>query len=141
MIPARHRAIGLLQIFTGLAIALFWVLFLWFDVRPANPPPCYLSFEQSFVVPDAILAGALLFGGTLLWQGKRGGVPVSLPCGGALTFLGVLDVSFNLQNRMYSQSLPQALENLAINLWCVGFGLAIILVLSRGGRWDGRDFA
>ena len=132
-----HRAISLLQIFTGLAIVAYWILFIWFEVRPANPPTCYLSFEQSFVVPDTILSIALLLGGALVWQGKRSAFLICLPAGGALAYLGVLDVSFNLRNEMYSQPL-QAFENLAINLWCIGFGLAIIIVLSRGGQWNSK---
>lgn len=127
----RHQELllGYLEILTGFGIAVYWVLFFYFDMKPVNPPTCYFSFEHSFVVSDALLAGGLLAGGGLLAAGNRFGQVLSLPCGGGLIYLGATDVSFNLVNGIYTQQTSQTLENAAINLWCLGFGLWVIVVL------------
>lgn len=123
--------LGALEILTGLGIAAYWVLFFFFDMKPASPPACYLSFEHSFIVPDALLAGSLLAGGGLLVSKKELGKIISLPGGGGLVYLGATDVSFNMTNGIYAQALSQALQNLTINVWCLGFGLYVIVGLWR----------
>ena len=120
---------GCLEILTGFGIAVYWVLFFYFGVKPANPPTCYFNFEHSFVVSDALLAGVLVAGGGLLAAGSRFGQTLSLPSGGGLVYLGVTDVSFNFVNGIYTQQISQTLENAAINLWCLSFGLSMIIVL------------
>jgi hypothetical protein len=127
----RQLILGCLEILTGLGIALYWVLFFFFDMKPVNPPAGYLSFEHAFIVSDLLVAGFLAAGGGLLLANRELGRIISLPCGGGLVYLGVTDVSFNTTNGMYTQALSQTLQNAAINLWCVGFGLCLIVVLCR----------
>lgn len=50
------------------------------------------------------------------------GRALSLLCAGAILFLGMLDISFNLLGSIYSLwSLDLAVE-MAVNVWCIGFG-------------------
>lgn len=121
--------LGGLEILTGLGIALFWALFFCFDLEPQHLPTCYLSFERSFIVPDGLLALLLFTGGGLLAAGNRWGHAISLPCGGGLVYLGAIDSSFNFVNGIYSQGIWQSLQNAAINLWCLSFGLTLIVIL------------
>jgi hypothetical protein len=121
--------LGGLEILTGLGIALFWVLFFYAGLEPINPPLCYFSFEHSFFVPDVLLAALLLTGGGLLVAENPHGLMISLSSGGGLVYLGTTDVSFNLGNGIYSQGIFQTLQNAAINFWCLGFGLMMIIVL------------
>jgi hypothetical protein len=46
-------------------------------------------------------------------------------------FLGLLDFSFNIQNGIYMTSGLDLILNAFINIWCVGFGVAIAMLLSR----------
>lgn len=126
----RKLLLGYLEIITGFGIASFWILFFFFGLRPETPPPCYFSFEYSFVVPDLLLGALLILGGSLCSTNKEAGRTISLPCGGGLIFLGVTDVSFNLTNGIYAYNISQTIQNAAINVWCIGFGLVLILVLS-----------
>ena len=50
---------------------------------------------------------------------------LSLVCAGALLFLGGLDISFNFQNAIYlTWSFDMVLE-VAVNIWCLGFGFLL----------------
>lgn len=105
---------------------MYWILFFLVDLRPTNPPPCYLSFEQAFVLPDLLLAACLCFSGTATIAGTALGASISLPSGGGLIYLGLTDAGFNALNGIYTQNGFQAMQNLAINGWCLAFGATII---------------
>jgi len=134
------RTIAILEILTALGLTGFWLAFFTVGLAPARPPTGYFEFEHSFPVPDLLLAGMFLVAGRLLLDAqperRRLGRSLSLVCAGALMFLGVLDISFNLQNGMYSISAQDTVLALAINAWCVGFGATTALRCSRndGGR-------
>jgi hypothetical protein len=125
------RLIGCLEIATGVGIAIFWVLFFTARLAPANPPVCYFQFEHAFPLPDGLLTASLVAAGSLLANGKPSGRVLSLPVGGALMFLGAIDVSFDSVNGLYSGDVFEALQNGAIDAWCFGFGLVIVVIFSQ----------
>jgi hypothetical protein len=133
-LPIDELILSRLLIATGAGIAAFWVLFFTAGLAPANPPACYFVFEHAFPLPDLVLAAALVAAGRGLAHGKPWSSALSLACAGGLVFLGLVDLSFNAQNGLYSQSLSGGLSAAAINLWCVGLGAAIVLTL---GSADG----
>jgi len=122
-------AIAILELLTAVGLILFWILFFTVGMAPKNPPPGYLAYEHSFPVPDGLLSILLLVAGTMLLLNNPLGVNLSLIAAGALLFLGVLDISFNLQNGIYKISTGDLISNAFINLWCVGFGIAIVVVM------------
>lgn len=131
-LSGRTLTIARLQVATGVGLLLFWLAFFTVGLAPANPPPGYFQFEHSFTVPDIILSVALIVAGL---RGLRSGSDpttqaLSLVCAGALIFLGMLDVSFNLQNGMYTHGFVDAVLALAINVWCIGFGVFTARVLA-----------
>ncbi len=123
---SRIPLIARLQLATGIGLLLFCAAFFTVGLAPANPPPGYFQFEHSFTVPDIVLAVALIVAGWW-WRGteparRKAAHVLSLVCAGALIFLGMLDISFNLQNGMYTSGWLDAILALAINAWCIGFG-------------------
>jgi len=125
-----ERTIAILEIITSVGLILFWTAFFTIGMAPKNPPPCYFVFEHSFPFPDVILAIGLLTGSIMMLKGRAGGRRLSLLCAGGLIFLGLLDMSFNFQNGMYSISVADMMTNGFINLWCIGFGISIALCIS-----------
>jgi hypothetical protein len=73
----------------------------------------------------------MLASGILLLKNKESGITLSLVCSGGLMFLGILDFSFNTQNGIYMTSKLDLILNAFINVWCVGFGVAIAVLISR----------
>ena len=130
--PAKQlRMLSVLQIVTGIGISVFWLLYFTVGMAPAKPPPCYFAFENSFPLPDTILAIALIASGANILKEGTWGLSLSLISAGGLIFLGVLDFSFSAQNGLYSGQLTDALQSAFIPLWCVSMGMWIILVHFR----------
>ena len=127
----RRKLIASLEIVTAVGLVLFWVAFFTVGLAPENAPACYFAFEHSFPLPDGLLAALLLAAGILLTKNSPWGLKLSLAAGGALVFLGMLDFSFNVQNGVYLTSTIDLVLNAFINIWCVGFGLALIILTGR----------
>jgi hypothetical protein len=124
------KTIAILELLTSIGLILFWILFFTVGLAPKNPPQGYFAYEHSFPLPDGLLAILLLVAGTLLLLNNPLGINLSLVAAGALVFLGVLDFSFNIQNGLYKTSKVDLVLNVFINVWCVGFGVAIAVLIS-----------
>jgi nucleoside-diphosphate-sugar epimerase len=125
----RVRFLARLELITAAGLFLYWILYFTVGTAPANPPPGYFVFQNSFTYSDLILAVLLLWAASLLLRPdpiqRVLGRGLSLMCSGALLFLGGLDISFNFQHGIYlTPSFDMFLE-LAINVWCLVFGLLL----------------
>ena len=127
----KCRLIASLEIVTSVGLILFWLAFFTVGLAPDKAPPCYFAYEHSFPLPDGVLAILLLVAGILLMRSRPAGRLLSLVAAGALVFLGLLDFSFNLQNGIYMTSTVDLVLNAFINVWCVGFGVAIAVLIGR----------
>ena len=125
------KTIAVLELLTGIGIILFWMGFFTIGLAPENPPHCYFAYEHSFPLPDIILSIAMLASGILLLKNKESGRTLSLVCSGGLMFLGILDFSFNIQNGIYMTSTLDLVLNAFINVWCVGLGFVIAVLIRR----------
>jgi hypothetical protein len=127
----KRSLIASLEIVTGIGLILFWLAFFTVGLAPDNAPPCYYAYEHAFPLPDGVLAILLLVAVILLMRSRLAGRTLSLIAAGALVFLGLLDFSFNLQNGIYMTSTIDLVLNAFINIWCVGFGIAIAVLIGR----------
>ena len=119
------QTIGRLQLVTGAGLLVYWTLFFTVGLAPPEPPFGYFVFEHSFTIADTTLGLALIRAGTWLLSEdavrQSRGRALSLVCSGALLFLGMLDISFNALNGVYSLSVDGVVP-MMINAWCIGFG-------------------
>lgn len=122
----KDRVVPILEIATAGGLILFWITFFTVGLAPETPPQCYFAYERAFPLPDTCLALLLLTSGILLLKHNQLGKVLSLVAAGALTFLGLLDFSFNLQNGVYTISAIDLMLNAFINAWCVAFGFFVI---------------
>ena len=109
--PKALRVLAVVHVAMALGLAHFWYAFFLGDAFPHDElRPLianfdgYLAWESSFVVPDLILAVGLLFSAFALWtgRGKSEGRLLAGICGGAILFLGVLDVTYGLKTGIYN---------------------------------------
>jgi hypothetical protein len=122
-------AIAILELLTAVGLILFWIGFFTIGLAPKNPPKGYMEYEHSFPLPDGLLALLMLAAGILSLLNNPLGNHLSVVAAGALIFLGVLDFSFNIQNGVYKISKSDLIMNAFLNIWCVGFGIAIAILI------------
>lgn len=122
--------LAVLLLVTAAGIVAYWVLFA-LDVVEATGEDWYLRFERAFPVPDVATALAATAGGVGLLLGRPWGDTFGLVAAGGLVFLGLIDISFNVQNGLY-RKLPGSAEmwmEAVINVWTLGLGAWLVAYL------------
>ena len=130
--PSALQIIAWLQLVTAAGLLAYWPLFYLVGFAPLDATTSYFVFQRSFPIPDITLALAFLRSGTWLLSGDparvRRGRALSLVCSGGLLFLGALDISFDSLNSMYALLPLDTIVELAVNAWCIGFGVVSALI-------------
>lgn len=106
------------QRIAAVLVALFWVSFVGeFKQLPA----AMVDFEWSFIVPDLLwIVAPFLVASHWLLTGNRKGRPATAVAGGAMVYLGLLDVAYNVRHGQYSTA--RGLLDASVNLACLVFG-------------------
>jgi hypothetical protein len=137
-IPNRtNRVIAGAEFLVASGIFLFWVVFFTQDVvtiKDSRLKEIYMAFESAFPFADFYLSLMLIIGGLGLLKNKLYGYFFSVVAGASLIFLGILDVSFNLQNGLYSIGIQEAVFNALINLACLCFGIYLLFAIWRSRK-------
>jgi hypothetical protein len=93
------------------AIAAYWAEFITSGRVKTSEDEAYLDFEKAFLLADAYLACTALLAARFLSQGRPEAVATGIAAGSAVTFLGLMDLAYNLQHHKFSDRTPEmALE-------------------------------
>lgn len=141
----RHRPRGLtitagLLILTALGTGAFWVLF-WAGAEAqansflARQSDAWYAWERSFPAADAWMALTALLGAWGLLRMRPRGLLFCQLAGGALVFLGLIDVLFFLQNGLYAHRHVDVTIEMAIHAWVLGLGAFVSVYVWRQRRW------
>ena len=125
----RAKAASILEFILAGGFLVFWAAFFLTDMVDIADPrlrEVYLAFESAFPPADILLAIVLTAGGIGLFRAKPYGRLFTLAGGGALVFLGLLDVSFNVRQGIYGLGPGEAVLNGAINFACLASGILLI---------------
>jgi hypothetical protein len=125
--------LGVLLLVTAVVTVAYWVDFFVRGSVNVVEEEWYIRFERAFPVADGFMAGCAAVAGVGLLADRSYGVAFGLVAAGALIFLGLMDVTFNVANKLYgylSTSWPMRAE-LVINLWTLALG-AVVLVRLAG---------
>jgi hypothetical protein len=95
--------IAVLQVATAIGITWFWVT--WFRHAHVEPwlPAGYVDHERVFVFADSVLSVVLVASAALLIIGHPFGESLALIAAGMLAFLGILDLAYFAQQRMFAR--------------------------------------
>lgn len=105
------RALAVVEVVTAGAFALVGAHFFATNAADRGGE-AYRAFELSVWAPDLLVAMPLLLAtGIVTWRRQAVSHPLSLASGGALMFLGVLDVSFSVQ---FADSYPGPADRLFV---------------------------
>lgn len=126
------RALGVLLLVTAAVTVAYWVDFFVRGSVQTVQEEWYLRFERAFPAADAWMSVCCVVAGVGLLRGAAAGDAYGLVAAGALVFLGLMDVTFNLQNGLY-RLLPgsaQMWSELVINVWCLALGTVLLVHLA-----------
>jgi len=137
--PTGLRVIAVLMLLTAVGTLLFWVTF-FADLEAqrggylASQCDAWFAWEMSFPLADAWMAVTAILGAVGLWRMRPTGLLFGLVSGGAMVFLGLMDVLFFLQNGLYLPLTGEVAVELFIHIWTAALGLfAIAYIWVRRG--------
>ena len=113
----NDKIVAVCEVIGALLLIGFWIG--WFlDILKSFEPGdelyvVYIAFESSFPVADAWIAILLLISAFGVLNDKSYGSFFSAAAGGAFVFLGLIDITFNLQQGVYQYDLFAIVINLA----------------------------
>ena len=122
-------AFSVLLIGTAIGLIYYWIdFYIKGGVQVVNEDR-YVRFEKAFTAADLWTAVCALVGAIGLLAGQTYGVILTFITASSLIFLGLMDVTFNIQNNLYRLigTSGQMKFELAINLWTLGLGIALIV--------------
>ena len=129
--PTGLTVTAVLMLLTAVGTLLFWVTF-FADLEAqrsgylASRCDAWFAWEMSFPLADAWMAATAILGAVGLWRMRPNGLLFGLVSGGAMVFLGLMDVLFFLQNGLYAPLTGEVAVELFIHIWTAAFGLFAI---------------
>lgn len=134
--PKILTAVSVLMLLTALGTIVFWgAFFADLDAQRsgefASRLDVWFGWEMSFPLADAWMALTAILGSVGIWRVRPAGLLFGLVSGGAMVFLGLMDILFFVQHGLYSPVTLEVAVEMAIHVWTVAFGLAAISLLWR----------
>jgi hypothetical protein len=124
--------LAVLLIATAICCIYYWIDFYVNGEVQAINEDWYIKFQKAFPIADLWMSVSALVGAIGLFTGQTYGLIFALIAAASLIFLGLMDVTFNIQNNLYhlvGTSNQMKLE-VFLNVWMLGFGIAVIVLLS-----------
>jgi len=123
--------LSVLLIGTAAGVIYYWIDFYVRGGVHVAEEDWYIKFERAFPPADIWMSACALVGGIGLLTEQTFGILFSLLAASSLIFLGLMDITFNIQNNLYrlAATSSQMKFEVFINLWTLGLGIALIVCL------------
>lgn len=131
--PFAITALSFLLAITGLATALFWILFFSGKIE-ATETEQDEAFERAFPLADSWMIACSMTAAWNLVKMNRKGLIAGAAASGSLVFLACMDMLYSLENKKYWPLNADRLQMLAIHLWTAFLGSWTLMTL-----WKHRD--
>lgn len=120
--------ISLSEFFVGLGIIVYWIFFYTVVKKDSKKSIPYITHERSFPIADLGWVMPNLFIASLgVILSQKFGIFFSISSGSSLIFLALLDITFNVQNKVFSNNISDTIIHLFINLSCMVFGTVFLI--------------
>ena len=124
--------LAVLELVFAVGMIGFWTFFFLVENKNPDKTKEYFAFERSFPIPDLVwLTPGLIVSAIGVLLNQKFGYIVTIAVSGGLIFLGLVDISFNVQNKQYTSNLGDAIMNIFINLACLILGPVFIIGSSQ----------
>jgi hypothetical protein len=123
--------ISVLLLGTAVGLVYYWYDFFNKGSVPVIDQDWYIKFQKTFPVADIWTAVCAVIGAIGLITDNSFGPFFTLITGSSLLFLGLMDVTFNVQNKLYQyiKNSGQMKFEVFINIWTIGFGISCIALM------------
>lgn len=126
---------GILELFFVIAqligagyLIVYWIYFWFVERKNPKNSQVYIAFESSFPLADLLcFTPSLLIAAIGLITEQRFGVFFVTIAGGVSIFLGLLDLSFNLQQGQYKGKISDTILNFVNQGYCFIFGILYLI--------------
>ena len=121
--PTRGDRVNAAAIALGLVAGMggYWAWFVTSGARSADDEG-WVEFEKAFPLADAYLSVVGAAAARQMWQGKPSAVGLGIAAGSATTFLGLMDLLYNLEHGKYSDRSPDMALETAVNVAALTLG-------------------
>ena len=123
--------LSVLLISTAIVCIYYWVDFYITGGVQVIKDEWYTKFQNSFPSADLWMSACAILGAIGLLTGQTYGPLFALLAASSLIFLGLMDVTFNIQNKLYRlvATSGQMKFEVFLNSFALGFGIALIACL------------
>jgi len=124
-------ALSVLLIGTAICPIYYWVDFYLTGGVHVLKDDWYIKFQNAFPAADLWISVCAILGAIGLLTGQTYGLIFALLAASSLIFLGLMDVTFNIQNKLYRlvATSGQMKFEVFLNIYALGFGIALIICL------------
>ena len=130
--PLITIILAVLLIITALVTIYYWVDFFITGGAQVIEEEWYIKFEKAFPIADLWgLSACSLIGAVGLLTEQPYGQLFSLLAAGSMIFLALMDITFNIENKLYPLIAVsnQMVFELLINLWTLVLGISLVVYL------------
>ena len=122
---------SVLLIGTAIVCIYYWVDFYITGGVHVIKDDWYMRFQNAFPAADLWMSVCAIVGAIGLLTGQTYGLLFTLLAASSLIFLGLMDVTFNIQNKLYRlvATSGQMKFEVFLNIYALGFGIALIICL------------
>ena len=123
--------LSILLIISAIGLIYYWVDFYLRKGVQVIQDDWYLKFQKAFPIADMWVAACALLGAVGLLTEQNYGFLFSMLAAGSFIFLALMDVTFNIENKLYRLvgTSREMVFELGINLWCLSLGIVLIVYL------------
>ncbi len=121
-------------IITFVATLAYWLIYFTSGEVQVRQDEVYLAFENAFPVADAWMAICALLGAIGLLRKQAWGFLFALLAASSMIFLGLMDVTFNLNQGIYALGGIETAIEVVINLFCLVVSPLIINYLWKNRK-------
>ncbi len=123
--------LSVLLIGTAAGVIYYWVDFYAKGEVQVKKEDWYTKFQKAFVPADLWTCVCAVLGAVGLLTGQTYGLMFALLPAGSLIFLASMDITFNVQNKLYSlvATSNQMKFEVFINVWTLALGIILIISL------------
>ena len=120
-----------LLIISAIGLIYYWVDFYLRKGVQVIQEDWYMKFQKAFPVADMWVAACAILGAVGLLTGQNYGFLFSMLAASSLIFLALMDITFNIENKLYRLvgTSPEMKLELVLNLWCLSLGVVLIVCL------------